>query len=205
VATYPYPDAEHLPQPLSPYDVIDEELRIYQSGAQFREGVIGIGRIYDNTPLLIGFKKYARLLNIAQMTTAVTTELERPAMASNFYIGEVFATHASVRPMPKPIRQFVLAQDYLSQYGRGRTDIDPQNQLLKLACAELLDFRDNDWQDLFARQNDLYQEKLVDATVRMYEDIPNAGHAEDDFMAGYLYAANLIFLAVTRDNSGPTQ
>ena len=199
MANYPYPDVEHLKPTVSPYDVIDEELRIYKTGPEFRQGIIGISRLYDKTRLMTGFKKYARLLNIAQLSTAVSVELERPAMASNFYVGEVFATHVSVKPMPKAIRQQVLRQDYLSQYGSGATDIDPENKLLKLACAELLDFRDNDWQDLLARQNEPYQEKLVEPTVPRSEDVPIAGHPEDDFLAGYLYAANLIFLAVTRD------
>jgi hypothetical protein len=197
---YPYPAIEHLEPALSPYDVIGEELRYYPTGKEFRAGIIAISKIYDKTPLMIGFKKYARLLNIAQLTTDVTSELERPVMAANFYSGEVFATHTAVQPMPKPIRQYVLGQDYLSQYAPGVTNIDPGNSLLKLACAELLDFRDSDWQDLFNRQDDLYQGKLLDAAARLYEDVPNPGHNEDDFMAGYLYAANLIFLAVTKDD-----
>ncbi len=91
--SYPYPAAEHLQPVVTPYDVIDEELRYYRSGPELRRGIIGIGKIYRKTLFMIGLQKYARLMKIAQLTNEVSSELDRPALPANFYVGEILATH----------------------------------------------------------------------------------------------------------------
>ncbi len=100
--------------------------------------------------------------------------------------------------MPKVVRQYVLGQNPLNYHGSEHYT-SPDTHILRSTCAELIAFRNHDWKDVLNQQDDLYQEKLFEVTTRLYEDIPNAGQNEDDFMAGYLYAANLIFTALTPD------
>lgn len=202
ISNYPYPTAEHLEPLHTPYDVIDEELRLYPAGRDMREGIIGISRIYEHTPLLVGFKKYARLLDIAHhaINISAATELTSPSVAANFYVGEVLATHISVKPMPRAIRQYVLGQDFLYQFGHGMYDIDPDNEVLRLICNDLIEFREQTWRETLDKQDEEYQEKLFDLVIRMFDDTPDVGGAEDDVMAGYLFAANLIFISIDQSD-----
>lgn len=198
-AEFSYPPTEHYVFPKDTVEVLDDELHYYRDGSSFRAGVIGLGRMYAKTPFLLSCKKYATLMRLA----CHGAEQPGPALAldPHFYAGEILATHRLLRPAPKLARQHVLWQDILEPYADGPTDFDPSNDLLKEAVDELTEFRDHTWQELFDQQYPKMQEKLVDVTVRMYDDIPNAGVSEDRFTTGYLFAANLIVSALNPDNN----
>ncbi len=181
----PYPDAEYRKRALNPLDVLEEELGFYPDGPSFRGGLVGIGRIYDRTKLMQGFARYSRLAVIASMAQGREEGLN--GMAPNFLAGETLAMHVLLKPVDTLQRRYFLNKSLFPPTYDAEGEM-----LLRDNLAELEEHRTKGWREILDTQTPQHQELLMEAAMRAYDDIPNAGPAEDDFMAGYLYAGNLI-------------
>lgn len=191
---YSYPEAEHYIEPRNPLEVIDEELRFYPDASSMREGLIAIGRIYQNTELLYCMKKYAYLVSVASIMSG--NGPEKPGIDNDFYAGAILGTHVMVKPAPKPVRQRVLRIDVLDGYSPWSDGFDPDHEILKEALEELAHYKDGEWRELFDDQPAEHQERIMDLGGRMYEDIASAqtrNQRWESFTSGYLFAANLIY------------
>ena len=181
----PYPDAEYRKPALNSLDVLEEELGFYPDGPSFRGGLVAIGRIYEKTRLMQGFARYSRLAVIASMSQGRQEGLN--GMAPNFLAGETLAMHVLLKPVDILHRRYFLNHDLFPP-----TYDEEGNVLLQENLAELEEHRTSTWRHVLDTQSARHQELIMEAAMRAYDDVPNAGAAEDDFMAGYLYAGNLI-------------
>lgn len=197
---FPYPTAEHYREPRDPLEVIDDELRLYPDARSMREGLVAIGRIYQNTEMLYCMKKYAYLVNVATIMTGAGPS--KHGIDNDFYSGTILGTHALVKPAPKPLRQHVLSLDVLSGYSPWSEGFDPDSTILREILEELVEYRDGGWHELFEAQPLDHQERIMDMGARLYEDVrlPDERNRRwDSFASGYLYAVNLIYGEMTAE------
>jgi hypothetical protein len=123
----------------------------------------------------------------------------RQTLGYAFFSGELLAMHALVHPLPTPIKLKTAAIDVLVDQREGYASLDPRDTFLRKQFDELVEFQDNTWLTVYQMQSDAMREKIMDATIRAYEDIPNVGLHEDRFTAGYLFAGNLIISNILPD------
>ena len=198
---YPYPEQEHYEEPKNPLQVIDEELRIYRDSEDFRRGVITIGRIYKDTDLMYCFKKYAYLMNVANIS--VGRGSSGSGIDADFYGGTILGMHSMLKPAPKPLRQRLLRTDTLEDYSPWSDPEDQDNAALGQAVTQLASFQAGEWTELFELQPLEHQERITNMGIRLYQDVEN-GHERnkrwESFAAGYLFSSNLIVYTVSEMN-----
>jgi hypothetical protein len=182
----PYPEAEYRKPATTAPDILEEELGFYADGPSFRAGIVAISRIYEDTDLMRSFTSCSRLAVIGALAQG-KQEPSPNGLALHFLAGETLAMHASLRPATSFVRQRILGYDLL-----GAMQDQQDKTLIHQAMADIAIHRAGTWQELLDAQTPEHQELLVEATARMYEDIPNVGSTENDFMAGYLYADDVI-------------
>lgn len=180
-----YPDAEYRKRATTLTDVLEEELGFYPDGPSFRGGLIAIGRMYEQTKLMQNFIHFAKLAVIASVSHG--EGVDPGTIAPNFLAGETLAIHAILKPRDMFERRFYLRQNII-----GSMNQNSGEEVFEAALEHLADHRAGGWEHVFDRQVALHQELLVEATIRAFDDQPNARTAETDFLAGYLYAGNLI-------------
>jgi len=187
---YPYPEAEHYVFPKTSTEVIADELRHYPDGPSFRKNLVGLGRMYEKTPLLQCCKKYAALMQLAAVATGQTGKPRQLEM--DFYAGEVFSLHANITTLDTPAKRILLMKDALEEYADGSIQYDPKDDRLQRRIDDLITFRDEAADKLFENQSERVQEHILEAALRSYDDVAHAGQRQNRFIAGYLFAAQLI-------------
>lgn len=188
----PYPPAEDRPTPGDSVEMLAEELQLYKDPESLRSSVIGLSRMYERTKLLQGFQRYARLITIASTVHDIPSANPDNGIDSDFYSGEVLATHCVVRVQPYITRRQLYSWDPMPQDDPDEeTDVDT-GEGLRHTLDQIAEFRSKLWETYFNQLDESSQEKLTEATLRLYAGKPNASRQESSFMAGFLFAAVAI-------------
>lgn len=188
---YPYPEAEHLNLNLTSFGEIDEELRCYRTGPEFRLSIAGLINMYRQTEFGIGIKKASHMLVLAQAIKDGDDCREVEAPEISFYSGGIFATHISVKPLSKRLRLGVLTVGFYAGREVGFSGDRVADEGLRQQADHLADYRDEQWRELFDTQQPELRKRVRAAAIRMYEDMPD-DELQDNFMAGHLFSHWLV-------------
>lgn len=181
---FPYPTQEHINNIETIHDALDFETTIYRNGLDYRQGLVGIERMYEKTQFHQSILNTSRIVALALV--AEGHEQYQHTMDIDFYRGSLMALHTIVQLQSKVSRQLVLNLDI---YDKMRTEdgeyqLDPES--LESLTRALHSWRMGVFVEAYNAEPAALQQSLYDAAKHMYEDISDAEANEQAFIAGFM-------------------
>jgi hypothetical protein len=192
---YPYPETEHYDFPETADAVIFDQMRYYSTPVDFRESIVGLGRIYLDTKLMFACRKFAVLMAVADPERETDAKL---AVDNDFLAGEIVGLHAIVSPLRNYIGQQILSCDPLREYNPGDKSVDPDNTRLRLIEKNMAELRTSGWQDILSSHDPKMQAAFTEAAAHTYGDIAGSQRRQEAFMVGELFVADLM-IGISKD------
>lgn len=187
-----YPPIEHYEFPKSVEEILSDELRFSQSEGETAKTItLGLGRMYGWSELLQACQRIAILVHAGQVPKSERRRVS--GMDDDFYAGEILGVHSLYQVLDRPTRTQVIRVDFSRMFGIGPgTSMEEYDNTLNEVIKGVVRFRRGAWKEQLGWQSPALQDILGQIALRMYENQENAEGRKDGFMAGYLFASNLV-------------
>lgn len=186
-----YPAREHLHLPTDAIEWIDEELRTGGEGRYLRASIgTELHAMYSKSELTKSFRWYADALLNAKMHIADSRqEHATESSPHTFYVGALLATHATLQPLDKDMRQAILRQgcDDAGNVVDSFAEIGEEKQHMNASMYDAVN-------TFLLTNSDELKSVVITAAERAYSDFPRtqAAEYEVEFMFGYAFSAQAI-------------
>lgn len=188
---FPYPKQEHYVFPCNQLEQVQDELRLYPTGDEFREFAIGLQRLYSTTTFMQTIREYAKL---AGKFRVPDIDGGSPGNFNfGFYDGALLALHMNVAPAEKRVKRFVF--DELSYPEESQfSDLEEVIDRMNLWSGE----GEESWSAFFDAQTDEYQASIFNIVERIYDNRNDPTERSYDFILGYTLSSNFVWSIAKR-------
>ncbi len=185
-----YPSREHL-EPIRNFcDVLEFEIGIHTDAPELRKGLSTISKMYRKFPLSRSMQQYSRLMAISH-AQAGHIQYEN-GLDIDFHRGSVLATHCTLRAEKSRTRKILLNNDEFSKYLTVEQRHEIPLQDLESIVDGLRAWRYGGFMDSLSQETDEFQELVINAAIRAYDDVSNTPENEDSFISGFMMARDLL-------------
>lgn len=188
---YSYPEREHIEQVTDLCDAMRFELSIHSDGEEFRQGVKTIGKLYESTSILRSMQQTARLMSLTRIAAGYT-EYQNQPLDPDFLLGSTLALHTVIRVQEPDIRHALRMSDLYINHLNSEFTYAFSHEELKSIIDSLSVWSQGAFMDSLESEPEEFQELVISAAIRMYDDKPNFRANEDAFMAGFMMAKDQI-------------
>lgn len=187
-----YHPSEYYVPPRSPLDVMDEFIELYEPGEDSVKYVMALGRLYAKVPFIHFMEEHARLIEIARVEASDShTSFDSMSHDSNFLAGSVMAMHANLYGASDLLKARVLSQNPLKDL-RSAPDCEEKYEVIQDCVNVMREWDKVGAQMLFEDQTEEFQEKLLELTIMMYNNVAHPNGADMQFISGFMYSSQMI-------------
>ena len=189
---YSYPEREHYQFPKNIIEQAREELRFYGEPVEFQKNLVALKRMYAKTPFMKSMEIYATIAASLQTNQIKEATKQRPNV--DFFGGALMGAHINLAPAPTHIKQYVLRQSFIADL-HGDTEHSSVLGEVSDRMAEWAGGEENNWHEFLADQPVDFQDAVVELATTLYADRDDSEDRQLDFMVGFTFATNFVWLA----------